>query len=153
MHKRTALVRKKGNNKKLVMQVHVEIKLISKEIDRQIIVDIIEKLEALGVPKGSKMKIENTGEEIQFGSLEGLALYLDGVNLSKEVYENSDPEAIINEVNRLAKIESNLIRYWHGNRESGMYFYGQSFSEMKDSIMDYISNNPECENCRVVQIA
>lgn len=131
----------------------VEIKLREKEISLQAITEIINKLEELGAPKGSKMIIENTGEKIEFGKLEGLALYLDGVNLSDEVYKNSNPEALILEIRRLANIESDVVRYWHGNAESGMYFYGQSFNEMKDAIADLINSNPECENARVERIA
>ena len=131
----------------------VEIKLRGNEIDNQIINEIIAKLEEWGAPKGSKIKIENTGEEVGFGKLEGLAIYLDDVNLSNEVYKNSDAEAINSEIKELAKIKTDFIRYWHGNAESGLYFYGKSFNEMNNAIKNYIKSNPECENCRIVQIA
>ncbi|MDB4921177.1 hypothetical protein [Mucilaginibacter sp.] len=131
----------------------VEIKLREKDISRQAIAEIINKLEELGAPKGSKLIIEDTGEKIEFGKLEGLALYLDGVNLSDEVYKNSNPEALILDIKKLTNIESDIVRYWHGNTESGMYFYGESFNGMKDAIANLINSNPECENARVVQIA
>jgi len=131
----------------------VEIELRENKINRQTITDIIEKLEACGAPKGSKLIIEQTGEEVMFGKLEGLAVYLDGINLADEVYKNSNSEAIAAEIKRLLGIESDVLRYWQGNVETGLYFYGESFKDMKDAIADLISTHPECENARVEQIA
>jgi len=131
----------------------IEIKLREKEVNRQTITEIINKLEELGAPKDSKLIIERTGEKIEFGKLEGLALYLDGVNLSDEVYKNSDPEALINTINELLNIEGEWVRYWDGNVETGLYFYGQSFNEMKNALTDLINSNPECENARIEKIA
>lgn len=131
----------------------VEIKLREKEINREALAEIINKLEELGAPKGSKLILESTGEKIEFGKLQGLALYLDGVNLPDEVYKNSNPDALFAEIMALFKIETDVVRYWHGNTESGMYFYGQSFAGMKAAIADLVNSNPECENARIVQIA
>jgi len=131
----------------------VEIELREKELSRQAIHEIIDKLEACGAPKGSKLIIESTGEKVEFGKLEGLAVYLDGINLSEEVYKNSDSEALATEIRRLANIKSDVLRYWQGNTETALYFYGNSFNEMRDSINDFINSNPECENARIEQIA
>ena len=131
----------------------VEIELRENEITRQAIIEIIDKFESLGAPKGSKLIIESTGEKIEFGKLEGLAVYLDGINLSDEVYKNSDSEAVATEIRKLAGIKSDVLRYWEGNTETALYFYGESFNDMKDAIKDFLGTNPECENARVEQIA
>lgn len=131
----------------------IEIQLNSNEIDESQIKAIIEKLEELGAPKGSKLRIEKTEQKIEFGKKEGLGIYLDGINLSDEVYKISDSEALALEIRRLAKIEDNTLRYWQGNTETGLYFYGDSFEQIKNSIADFISSHPECENCRIEQIA
>jgi hypothetical protein len=131
----------------------VEIELRPETINRKTIEEIINKFELLGAPKGSKMIIESTGEQIDFGRLEGMAVYLDGINLSAEVYKNSDSEAIAAEIRKLADIKSDVLRYWEGNTETALYFYGNSFIEMKKSITEFISTNPECENARIEQIA
>ncbi|SMC60700.1 hypothetical protein [Pedobacter nyackensis] len=120
---------------------------------KHIIDEIINKLEYLGAPKGSKMIVEYTGEQIPFGKLEGLGLYLDGINLSDEVYKNSDSEALAEEIRRLANIKSDVVRYWNGNTETGLYFYGDSFEGIKNSISDFLSTTPDCEGCRIVQVA
>ncbi|MEO7211563.1 hypothetical protein [Mucilaginibacter sp.] len=131
----------------------VEIKVVDGNFNDQSIKDIIEKLEELGAPKGSKLIIEQTGEKIEFGKLEGLAIYLDGINLSPEVYENSDSEAIAEHIKNLVGIKSDVIRYHQGNTETALYFYGPSFMTMKNAITDLVNNHPECENARIVQIA
>ncbi|EPR70427.1 hypothetical protein ADIWIN_3783 [Winogradskyella psychrotolerans RS-3] len=131
----------------------VEIQLNSDEIDENQIKAIIEKLEELGAPKGSKLTIEKTEQKIEFGKKEGLGIYLDGINLSDEVYKSSDSEALAVEIRRLAGIEDNTLRYWQANTETGLYFYGDSFEHIKNSINDFVSSHPECENCRIEQIA
>ena len=80
-------------------------------------------------------------------------MYLDGINLSEEVYKNSDSEALAADIRKLANIKSDVIRYSEGNTETGLYFYGESFEEMKNSISGYISTTPDCEGCRIVQVA
>lgn len=131
----------------------VEIRLNSDNIVMEDIWLIINKLEELGAPKGSKLTIEKTDEVIEFGKLEGLGLYLDGLNLSDEVYKASDSEALANEIIRLAKIKSQVIRYQQGNTETGLYFYANTFVGINDAISDFVKSHPECENSRIEQVA
>jgi hypothetical protein len=131
----------------------VEIRLGSDYINHDDIKLIINKLEELGAPKGSKLTVEKTGEVIEFGKLEGLGLYLDGINLSDEVYKNSDSEALANEIFRLAGIKSSIIRYWQGNTETGLYFYADSFERINNAISDFVKSHPECDNSRIEQVA
>ncbi|RZN82043.1 MAG: hypothetical protein EVB12_03440 [Winogradskyella sp.] len=131
----------------------VEIRLYSDEINESQIKLIINKLEELGAPKGSRLLIEKTAQKIQFGKKEGLGVYLDGINLSDEVYKTSDSEALAVEIRRLAGIKDNTLRYWQGNTETGLYFYEDSFEKIKESIADFVKAHPECENCRIEQIA
>lgn len=131
----------------------VEIELNSDDINQNHINAIIEKLEELGAPKGSKLTIEKTDQKIEFGKKEGLGLYLDGINLSDEVYENSDSENLAAEIRKLANIKDNILRYWQGNTETGLYFYGDSFEKINESISDFICTHPECKNCRIERVA
>jgi len=50
---------------------------------------VIEQLEAFGAPKGSLLKVHDTEplRKIPFGKSEGIAVYLDGVNLPDEAYQ------------------------------------------------------------------
>ncbi len=131
----------------------IEIELTSKIIDNVTIADIVAKLESLGAPKGSKLIIEGTKEEIPFGKKEGLALYLDGIGLSEEVYKECDINFVLSELHRLTKIEPNADRNWQGEKETALYFFSDSFEIMKNSISNFIATYPLCKGARVVQIA
>jgi hypothetical protein len=131
----------------------IEVSLYPKRIDNETIQQVINKLEELGAPKGSSVFVEKTGQKIPFGIKEGLAIYLDGINLSDEVYKNSDSVAIATEIRRLANIQSEVLRYWEGNSETALYFYDSSFEQIRKSIEDFVMGHPECENARIVQIA
>ena len=96
----------------------ITIELLNSKESNQIISEIIEELEKLGAPNGSKLIIEKTKQEIEFGALEGLGIYLDGVNLPDKVYKEADPMFVINEIKRLANIQSHVIREWRGHAET-----------------------------------
>ena len=57
-------------------------------------------LDACGAPKGSKLQIshEDGLHEIPFGKAEGVAIYLDGVNLPSAVYAASDVNVVIEQL-------------------------------------------------------
>jgi hypothetical protein len=131
----------------------VEISLASISIDKSMIAEIIWKLESLGAPKGSKLIIEKTKDEIPFGKKEGLAIYLDGQNLPDEVYKECDINFVLSELHRLINIAPNADRNWQGEKETALYFFSDSFEQMKNSISDFIATYPLCKGARVVQIA
>ena len=114
---------------------------------------IIEKLEGLGAPKGSKLRIEATEQVIGFGIKEGLGIYLDGVNLEEEVYKNCDSNVVLSEVKKLTKDDSEIVRFWEGETETGLYFYSSSFDDMKESIQSFVNDYPLCRGARIEKIA
>lgn len=117
-------------------------------------VNIIQSaLEKIGVPKGSKIINEEKDTEIRFGSLEGLALYLNGTDLDDEVYEQSDSNYVYSELDRLTEGKGSVYSYWQGPTETAFYLYGNSFSEMKSLISELVDNYPLCQKCRIEQIA
>lgn len=110
-------------------------------------------LENLGVPKGSKLKVEATDSEIELGTLEGLAIYLNGTDLEAEVYANSDSNHVYSELDRLTQGVGKVYSYWQGSTETAFYLYGTSFAQMKSQIDELVSSYPLCQQCRIVQIA
>ncbi len=110
-------------------------------------------LEKIGVPKGSKITVEATGSVIEFGSLEGLAVYLNGTELEAEVYENSDSNHVYSELDRLTEGTGKVYSYWQGPTETAFYLYGSSFSQMKEKISELVNNYPLCQKCRIEKIA
>lgn len=120
---------------------------------KKIITEIIRRLENIGVPKGSHIEIESTEEEIFFGNKEGLAIYLDGINLTENVYKECDSNLVVSEVSRLIGYNGQITRYWQGEKETALYFYGDSFENMKTAISEFINTYPLCQGARIVQIA
>jgi hypothetical protein len=114
---------------------------------------IIETLERLGAPKGSKLICGEQGEEIPFGRTEGLAVYLNGTDLPQEVYENSDVNHVFEEFNRLLEGEGQIHSYWEGPEETALYMYGSSFAAMKSLLAEFIESYPLCQRARIVQVA
>ncbi len=131
----------------------LQFQLFSDNPGKELIEIIINKLESLGAPKGSKLINEKDGKKIVFGKLEGLGLYLDGINLSDEVYSTADPFYVVSEVKKLASIASDVIREWTGETETGFYFYGDSFQEINEAIKSFIESYPLCKDARIVRVA
>lgn len=110
-------------------------------------------LENIGAPKGSKLTIEGSDSVIEFGTLEGLAIYLNGTDLDEEVYANTDSNHVYSELDRLTEGVASVFSYWQGETETAFYLYGNSFSEMRSRITDLVESYPLCQKCRIEQIA
>jgi hypothetical protein len=113
---------------------------------------VVQALEALGAPKGSKLQLAD-GQEIPFGTSEGLALYLNGTDLPPAVYQESDSNFVYGELDRLLDGEGQVFSYWEGPTETAFYMYGKSFATMSERIRSLLTSYPLCQKCRVVQIA
>lgn len=114
---------------------------------------VIETLEALGAPKGSKLHTEPEGRQIPFGQAEGMAVYTNGTDLADEVYEACDTNFIYSELDRLLGDEGRVLSYWNGPTETAFYMYGRSFQEMNARVAEFLQSYPLCRLCRVEQIA
>jgi hypothetical protein len=116
-------------------------------------VDLIKtSLEKIGAPKGSRLNVEATNSEIEFGTLEGLAIYLNGTDLDDEVYANSDSNHVYSELDRLTQGVGRVFSYWQGPTETAFYLYGSSFSQMKSLISEFVETYPLCHKCRIEKI-
>lgn len=115
--------------------------------------EIIKLLESHGAPKGSFLTIDKSSEVIPFGKAEGLAIYLDGVNLPENVYKECDSTEVLLKLGTLMGDSGNILRYWQGETETALYFYGESFEKMKHAIAEFIKEYPLCQGARVIQIA
>jgi hypothetical protein len=112
---------------------------------------VIAELNRLGAPKGSKLLLD--GRQIPFGVHEGLAVFLNGMDLPDEVYRDSDINHVIEECERLMRGGGKMLSYWEGSQETALYFYGPSFAKMKAAIEPFLASYPLCQKCRVEQMA
>ncbi|GFO57580.1 hypothetical protein GMSM_45870 [Geomonas sp. Red276] len=116
---------------------------------------VIRKLEELGAPKGSILRIHGAEpqKEIPFGKAEGIAVYLDGVSLPEEVYQKSDVNRVIEKFNSRLGSHGSMQSHWQGPRETALYLYGDNAERMKTLIQDVLDSYPLCKGARVVTIA
>lgn len=114
---------------------------------------IINRLEQLGAPKGSKLKIEAEDRELPFGVSEGMAVYLNGTDLPDAVYKECDSNVVFSEFDRLLSGVGRVLSYWQGPAETAFYLYGSSFADMKEKIAEFVASYPLCQKCRIEQIA
>lgn len=130
----------------------IHVKLFDEKITPNILKDIKTCLEDCGAPKGSKIIIENTHQEIPFGKNEGIAIYLDGENIDEKNHE-SYVDFVQSEISKLPDTFQSAERYWKGNSTTGLYFYGQSFEKMKDGVSHFMNTYPLYKTARIAQIA
>jgi len=108
-------------------------------------------IEELGVPKGSFLKAGDMN--LPVGRLEGLALYLNGMELPSEVYETCDANYVVQAINELLGQSGKMYSHWQGPQDTALYFYGPSFAEMEEKMADFLAKYPLCQNCRAERIA
>ena len=114
---------------------------------------IREALEGLGAPKGSRLIWNDGANELEFGTLEGLAVYLNGTDLPDAVYEQSDVNVVYDEFGKLVGSEGRVVSHWQGPRETALYLYGRSAEMMLSRIRPFLENYPLCDKARIVEIA
>ncbi|MDE5755830.1 MAG: hypothetical protein K2I23_01920 [Clostridia bacterium] len=115
---------------------------------------LIELLKQFPTSKGSKLILMGENEERSFdiGNLEGMAVYLNGVDLDKEVYETCSADVVFNEMSKLIGKDLVVFSWWQGNRETALYFYGANYERMKSAIEPFIATYPLCQKCRIEQL-
>lgn len=96
--------------------------------------------------------IEYDGKREGIGSLEGLSLILDGTGLDENVYKENDINDVIADIDSLIKGKGEYHSYYNGEQNTNLYFYGNSFDEMKAIIEEYAKTSPLCENSKIEQI-
>ena len=138
-----------------------EVKSCDIELDlnngsEEMIAELEKIINALGVPKGSKLLWTALGgekTERPVGRLEGMALYLNGTDLPKEVYESSDINYVIEQLESRMDGIGRLYSWWEGPENTALYFYGQSYEKLSAAIQDFIAEYPLCQKCVVERIA
>lgn len=132
---------------------YCDIEIMLNAVDAATTARVVDLLQAMGAPKGSKLHLEAGRGEIPFGTCEGLALYLNGTDLPDEVYRDCDSNHVYAELDRLVSPGGRVMSHWQGPTETALYLYGDSFERMRGAIEDFVSTYPLCRKARVEQIA
>ncbi len=108
-------------------------------------------LNRIGIPKGSVL--QGIEPPINVGVLEGLALYLNGTDLPRKIYKECDVNFAIEQLEQSIDGIGHMYSYRELDKFTALYFYGRSFSAMKEKMDPFISSYPLCQKCRIEQIA
>ncbi len=108
-------------------------------------------LNNIRIPKGSV--IQGVEPPIYVGTLEGLAIYLNGTDLPKEIYKSCDINYVIEQLEQAVDSIGSMYSYRELDEFTALYFYGVSFSIMKEKMEHFVSSYPLCQKCRIEQIA
>ncbi len=112
---------------------------------------VVEFLNSVGAPRGSYTTVDG-GDPVPFGVTEGLGLYLNGTELPTEVYENADPNELIDSIDRSLGEEGDYVSYWQGPTETALYLYGPSADRMRQLIAGVIAATPLAQRSRLVPL-
>jgi hypothetical protein len=113
------------------------------------------KLDECGAPRGSEVHlVTDEGVETRtFGTLEGVAVFIDGKTLPMDVYASSDVNVVIAELQAsVAELKAGAFRsYWEGPEETALFFYGYDADALAAALRAVLLVHPLCQNARVVR--
>ncbi|WP_266159023.1 hypothetical protein [Dyella silvatica] len=132
---------------------YCDIEIELKSLSEQNLARIGKLLEQLGAPKGSRLTVESSGQQLPIGLNEGMAVYLNGTDLPDQVYAECDSNVVYSEFDRLLEQAGRVHSYWQGPTETAFYMYGHSFAQMKTLLHDFMASYPLCQRARIEQIA
>ena len=112
---------------------------------------LVKLMGAIGIPKGSVLY--GVEPPINVGVLGGLAIYLNGTDLSEEIYKNCDINYVIEQLEQVIDGIGRMYSYRELNEFTALYFYGTSFLAMKEKMDSFISSYPLRQKCQIEQIA
>lgn len=113
---------------------------------------IVQEFDRLGAPVGSQLRFLRGGREVTvpFGSTECVAVFLDGVSLPSVVYKETGADDIRQRLESALDGLGEFRAYWHGNRESALFFNGQNAGQMLEAMMPVLTREPLCQNARLI---
>ena len=128
---------------------YAEVEIELADIDDALRV-VMRALEAAGAPQGSEL-IETSDGRVsrEFGTLQCLAIFLDGTSLPDEVYANLDFEGVIAAIGTAAG-DGSYRGFWQGPEETGMFFFGSDAEAMFARVEPVLRGLPIGQNARVV---
>lgn len=121
------------------------------QFNRQNIERAILIIQRLRVPKGSW--VEFLDKKINIGTMEGLALYLNGRDLSPAVYRSCNVNVVATETKKAMDGVGTIYSEWVGGKYTAIYYYGNSFEDMRNAILNFVSTYPLCSECKIQKIA
>ena len=111
---------------------------------------VADALEAAGAPQGSELIDASDGRVLrEFGTLQCLAIYLDGTSLPDEVYADLDFDAVLSAIGAAAGDDS-YRGFWQGAEETGLFLFGPDAEATFTRVEPVLRRLPIGQNARVV---
>lgn len=132
---------------------YCEIAIELKDTDDQHIATVIDALEDLGAPHGSKVLASAELEAREFGSFSGLAISIPLAALPSGNAFDAAVEGMLDEIDTRLLEDGELHGWFRGNVDLEIYAYGPDFAAIKACLLDLIDSNPFCRQMRLMQIA
>lgn len=113
---------------------------------------VVATLEAAGAPKGSRLAYEHGGKAVArtFGVSEAVAIYLDGVGQSDEVYRTTTAQELVDRIAAAAGALGEFRHSWQGPTETALYYYGPDAAALFAAIEPVLRAYPLSRTARVV---
>lgn len=134
------------SKEKMPMSCDVDICIKKDKIDN--FISFMKKINTAA--KGSYIEYADKRENV--GTLEGVELILDGIGLDENVYKENDVNDVIADIDNLIKGKGEYHSYYIGEQNTYLYFYGNSFDELKKIIEEYTKTSPLCKNSIIERI-
>ena len=109
-------------------------------------------LEAHGAPRGSTVLVDDL-EPREFGTIEGLALYLDGTSLAPEIYAALDINEFLDELHGSLGGTGAIQSFWESTDTTAIYLYGPSAELMTSAVEELLTVHPLARDSRLERIA
>lgn len=112
---------------------------------------VTKHLEEAGAPKGSVLRYDDNGKSkvVEFGLLQGIAIYLDGVTQPAEISASTSAQERVARL--MAALPGAELRgSWQGPEETALYIYGENADKMWPTVEKVLRNYPLSKNARVV---
>ena len=138
----TALLERGG-----IKNCDIEIRLKNKP---NALPDLLSLLKIIRFPKGSIL-YHNQEVIAEVGHLEGMEVRINGTDLPNEVYAAYDINNVISELESLLGEAGRRFSSLEA-AHTYLYFYGESYEQMKSLIMPYVNEHPLFEKCEIKQL-
>jgi len=117
----------------------------------EVMAAVVEFLKDLGTPRGSVVVVDELEQD--FGTNEGLGLYLDGTNLSPEVYATLDVNEFLDELHDALGGTGTIQGFWESDDTTAVYLYGLSAEMMESAVTELLTVHPLARGSRLDRIA
>lgn len=109
-------------------------------------------LEAQGCPKGSEVRYTIDGRDVieEFGVTECVCVFLDGVNLPDEVYQETDIDELAGQLSEALGESGEIRGSWAGETETSIFLFGNEAEETYSRVEPVLNSYPLCQNARIV---